>query len=408
MAGNEVVARAAERRRLEELLAGLPPGGGGGAVIEGEPGAGKTVLLGEAVGLARARGLQVLAGGGRPAPSAGRSAWDAVRADVGLAGLIRRVAPPGPAAAPAVLALDDVQSAGPQAVAALAQLAHALPGLSLFVFCTASLHPRPSSLHQLIERLGAAGVERIRLGPLPDGEVTALAAGVAGAPPGPRLRRQLSWAGGNPRDVMELLGALLLDGAVGVRGGVAEIASMTLPPPLRTTILGRLGLPEEALDVLRVAAVLGSPFALGDLCRLFERRAALLLPPVRAAMAAGVLVEDDASLAFRQELLRQAFLHDLPAAVRAVLEDELGRKAGVTGGTAGRRRGERATCGWEALTETEVRVVGLVAEGLSNPEIAERMFISRRTVQTHVSHALAKVGLRSRVELATHATRRLR
>ena len=42
-----------------------------------------------------------------------------------------------------------------------------------------------------------------------------------------------------------------------------------------------------------------------------------------------------------------------------------------------------------SLTDTELKVVRLVAERLSNPEIAQRLFISRRTVQTHVSHALA-------------------
>ena len=47
----------------------------------------------------------------------------------------------------------------------------------------------------------------------------------------------------------------------------------------------------------------------------------------------------------------------------------------------------------------------LVAERLTNPEIAERMFISRRTVQTHVSHALAKLGVASRRELAAEAAR---
>jgi hypothetical protein len=46
-----------------------------------------------------------------------------------------------------------------------------------------------------------------------------------------------------------------------------------------------------------------------------------------------------------------------------------------------------------------------VAERLTNPEIAERMFISRRTVQTHVSHALAKLGVTTRRDLAAEAAR---
>jgi DNA-binding CsgD family transcriptional regulator len=68
-------------------------------------------------------------------------------------------------------------------------------------------------------------------------------------------------------------------------------------------------------------------------------------------------------------------------------------------------RRQRPKRGWQALTETELLVVRLVAERLSNPEIAERLFLSRRTVQTHVSHALAKVNLATRVELAAEAQR---
>lgn len=60
----------------------------------------------------------------------------------------------------------------------------------------------------------------------------------------------------------------------------------------------------------------------------------------------------------------------------------------------------------DALTVAERKVVALVAQRLSNPEIAEPMFVSRRTVETHVSHALRKLGLSSRLELATEAARR--
>ena len=60
---------------------------------------------------------------------------------------------------------------------------------------------------------------------------------------------------------------------------------------------------------------------------------------------------------------------------------------------------ERPATGWEALTATEVKVAHLVAQGLSNPDIAAELFLSRNTVQTHVSHILAKLGAHSRAEI---------
>ena len=80
------------------------------------------------------------------------------------------------------------------------------------------------------------------------------------------------------------------------------------------------------------------------------------------------------------------------------------RTLGVRRGTRGPRR--RPKMGWDALTGTERVVAALVAEGLSNPAIADRMFLSRRTVQGHVSAILGKLGITSRVELATLVTQR--
>lgn len=65
-----------------------------------------------------------------------------------------------------------------------------------------------------------------------------------------------------------------------------------------------------------------------------------------------------------------------------------------------------ATAGWEALTPTELKVVELVGERLSNPQIAERLLISRRTVESHVSHALAKLGVDGRGKLGDVVIRR--
>lgn len=71
---------------------------------------------------------------------------------------------------------------------------------------------------------------------------------------------------------------------------------------------------------------------------------------------------------------------------------------------AGRGRGARSgRSGWEGLTRTERQVVSLVSEGLTNPEIAERLFVSRNTVRTHLYHVFAKLKVTSRRELARAA-----
>ena len=75
---------------------------------------------------------------------------------------------------------------------------------------------------------------------------------------------------------------------------------------------------------------------------------------------------------------------------------------------ARRMRGERGrpAAGWESLTPTESRVVELVAQGLTNPAIGERLLMSRATVKTHLGRAYAKLGVANRTELAReHAQR---
>jgi predicted ATPase/class 3 adenylate cyclase/DNA-binding CsgD family transcriptional regulator len=74
---------------------------------------------------------------------------------------------------------------------------------------------------------------------------------------------------------------------------------------------------------------------------------------------------------------------------------------------AQRGRGEckRPTTGWASLTPTELDVVRLVSEGLPNKDIGARLFVSARTVETHLTHVYNKLGLASRAQLAQEAAR---
>jgi len=69
------------------------------------------------------------------------------------------------------------------------------------------------------------------------------------------------------------------------------------------------------------------------------------------------------------------------------------------------QRAQRAVFGWAALTPTEVKIAVMVARGESTSDIARSMSLSRRTVQTYISHILAKLGAKGRVDIVREALR---
>jgi DNA-binding CsgD family transcriptional regulator len=80
--------------------------------------------------------------------------------------------------------------------------------------------------------------------------------------------------------------------------------------------------------------------------------------------------------------------------------------AAVAYASRGRGERKRPSSGWASLTPAEREVVGLVAEGLRNADIADRLFVSPSTVKTHLSHVFSKLGVTTRAQLAALATRR--
>lgn len=151
----------------------------------------------------------------------------------------------------------------------------------------------------------------------------------------------------------------------------------------------------------------------GGVAEVLEDLAAVALAQERGPHAARLLGAADGLRQARHAVRSPIDVprhEQLVRRVRAALKTPAFKEAWAEGASlpladavnlAARSRGgrRRPTEGWAALTRSEHQVLELVAEGLSNPEIAERMFISPRTVQGHLSRVFSKLGVGSRREL---------
>jgi DNA-binding CsgD family transcriptional regulator len=186
--------------------------------------------------------------------------------------------------------------------------------------------------------------------------------------------------------------------------------------------LGRVDLAKEIADVMEDAArrsparsaaaaarqcrglVDGDPAALMEAVALF-RDAPIPVLRMRAcedAATALVTVDDQAgAIALLDEAVSIAI--DLGATGDRSRIDASLRALGVR-----RRRAQtaRPKTGWESLTRMECQVADLVGDGLTNPEIGARLYISRRTVETHLAHIFAKCGLVNRAQVAAEVAKR--
>ena len=167
----------------------------------------------------------------------------------------------------------------------------------------------------------------------------------------------------------------------------AAVASRTAVPSVRGAALAALGILEREPEPLRGAV---AAYAAGP-----------RLPAHAQAMEMLGLVllergyETDAIASLRDAW--QAFASvDAERDVRRISRTLA--ELGVRMGRSGPRRHGRT--GWASLSPTERTVAALVAEGMTNVEISERLVVSRRTVESHVAHILDKLDVRSRVGIS--------
>ena len=115
-------------------------------------------------------------------------------------------------------------------------------------------------------------------------------------------------------------------------------------------------------------------------------------------LLAQVLGRSDPELAGAEARAALSVFEDLGAGHDADAAAALMRDLGVKAARTGPRNVGR-------LTRREQEVLALLGEGLSNPEIAGRLFLSRKTVEHHVARILSKLGLRGRAQAAAFAVR---
>ena len=173
---------------------------------------------------------------------------------------------------------------------------------------------------------------------------------------------------------------------------VTEVAARNEVPWMTGAALRCRGLIEDDAEILQAAA---------GACAGGSRPLGLAL----ACEDAGAAFARQGRLDRARPLLDQALgIYERLGAARDLARAEATlREAGIRRGRRGTRG--RPQIGWASLTPAEHAVAGLVAEGLSNPQIGERLYISRRTVQTHLAHMFAKLDIATRAQLAVDVTR---
>jgi DNA-binding CsgD family transcriptional regulator len=185
------------------------------------------------------------------------------------------------------------------------------------------------------------------------------------------------------------------DRARAVAAAVTGLAERNQVPSLSGAALRCRGLADDDAETLAAAVRAYQPGA-----RPLELAGAC----ADAGAAFARLGQADQARALIEQALE---IYENLDAGRDVARVEAGlREAGIRRGRRGPRG--RPQSGWLSLTPAEQTVASLVADGLSNPQIGDRLYISRRTVQAHLAHVFAKLGIASRAQLAAQVTARSR
>ncbi|MFZ0188608.1 MAG: AAA family ATPase [Streptosporangiaceae bacterium] len=204
---------------------------------------------------------------------------------------------------------------------------------------------------------------------------------------------------------LEEIEILLADG-VRLAMATGELSTARALAGHATALAAGSEIPHRQADALYCRGLLNQDAPL--LLTAAERYAAAGRPLLRAKAleaAAGYFVDTDERSQARAAFTQAVEVYSsLGAAGDVARLQATFRAHGIRRGPHAKHR--RARSGWESLTATEIKIAAYVEEGLSNPEIAAKLLLSRRTVATHVSHILKKLDVNSRTDIAREAALR--
>jgi DNA-binding CsgD family transcriptional regulator len=361
-----LVGRDSELATLVTLLADLAQGRGRSALIEGEPGIGKSALVRAALAEAGDLGCQVFWGAGDELGQAlpllplldalrvREPQADARRA--AIAGLLRGELATDPgadvsavlaeqllalvteesAARPTILVVDDLHWADHATITLWGRLARSVPDVPLMLVGATRSVPRREELLAL--KRAIPDTVQLQLGGLPDAAVAELVAALAGGKPDDQLLRLAGDAAGNPLYITELVAALARGSHLAVsKAGAVALTGGSGPASLSAAIADRLGFVSGPVrEVVRAAALIGVEFAVADLAAVLGRGVADLVSALDEARAAGILTKSGGDLRFRHPLIRAALYEEMPASLRAAWHREAGRALAAAGAPADR------------------------------------------------------------------------
>jgi predicted ATPase/class 3 adenylate cyclase/DNA-binding CsgD family transcriptional regulator len=206
------------------------------------------------------------------------------------------------------------------------------------------------------------------------------------------------------------------DDAVAVAKGWYLVESLTTRARVALRTEEWAAAERDAHDALALAAELGAHLGVPDILECLAASAAAAGSLDEAARLLGAADAMRVRMGAVRFAVHQADYEAAVVTIRTALGDaefdqawadgaELSTDEAIAYVRRGRGERKRPSAGWAALTPTERDVVRLLREGLANKDIASRLFVSPRTVETHLTHIYTKLGLKSRVQLVQEAAR---